>query len=223
MCEICGGSSRLFHQMGRGKAFGQHNCLEVEGFYLLGYFFRFGILYKLISDNEKQFDYKEVRELCDNLGIVKGFSTVSHPQTNEQTEAVNKIIKHTLKAKLEESKKNWPKELPNMLWSYNTTSRTTTQETPISLTCGCEVMVPMELGAKSFWRDEVNEVNHKIYLDMIEETRTRAHMRLVAYQQRVSKHYNMKVKARPLKVEDSVLRKVMPNTKVQGHGIFCAN
>lgn len=39
----------------------------------------FGIPYKLISDNGKQFDSKDMRELCDNLGILKGSSAVSHP------------------------------------------------------------------------------------------------------------------------------------------------
>ena len=147
---------------------------------------RFGIPYKLISDNGKQFDCKEMRELCDNLGIKKGFSAVSHPQSNGQTEAVNKIIKHTLKAKLEDRKGNWPEELPNVLWSYNMTPRTTTEESPFNLTYGCEAMIPVELGAGSFRRDnfnpEVNEVNHRLHLDMLEETRSGAQLRIASYQ-----------------------------------------
>ncbi|XP_074324220.1 uncharacterized protein LOC141661133 [Apium graveolens] len=65
---------------------------------------RYGIPYKLISDNGKQFDSKEMREFCEQLGIQKSFSAVCHPQSNGQTETVNKIIKHTLKAKLKEKK-----------------------------------------------------------------------------------------------------------------------
>ncbi|XP_074342669.1 uncharacterized protein LOC141702683 [Apium graveolens] len=83
-----------------------------EGNYILrevGYLWQslggwFGILYKLISDNGKQFDSKELRKLCEDLNIKKDFTTVYHPQSNGQTEAINKIIKHTLKAKLEEKK-----------------------------------------------------------------------------------------------------------------------
>ncbi|XP_017217112.1 uncharacterized protein LOC108194669 [Daucus carota subsp. sativus] len=188
---------------------------------------RFGIPYKLISDNGKQFDCKEMRELCDNLGIKKGFSAVTHPQSNGQTEAVNKIIKHTLKAKLEDRKENWPEELPNVMWSYNTTPRTTTEESPFNLTYGCEAMILVELGAGSFRRDnfnpEVNEVNHRLHLDMLEETRSGAQLRIASYQQRVERHYNTKVKARPFQVGDLVLRRVMPNTKVASHGVFGAN
>ncbi|XP_074337261.1 uncharacterized protein LOC141674453 [Apium graveolens] len=65
---------------------------------------RFGIPYKLISDNGKQFDSKELRKLCQDLNIKKDFAAVYHPQSNGQTEAINKIIKHTLKAKLDEKK-----------------------------------------------------------------------------------------------------------------------
>ena len=64
------------------------------------------IPYKLISDDGKKFDSKELRGLCDDLGIKKDFTAVCHPQSNGQIEAVNKIIKHTLKTKLEDSKGN---------------------------------------------------------------------------------------------------------------------
>ncbi|XP_074327272.1 uncharacterized protein LOC141665190 [Apium graveolens] len=65
---------------------------------------RFGISYKLISNNGKQFDSKELRKLYKDLNIKKDFTAVYHPQSNGQTEAIKKIIKHTLKAKLEEKK-----------------------------------------------------------------------------------------------------------------------
>ena len=64
----------------------------------------FGIPYKIISDNSTQFNSKKFREFYDELGIKKSFSSVDHPQTNGQVEAVNKIIKFNLKTKLEEHK-----------------------------------------------------------------------------------------------------------------------
>ncbi|XP_074336467.1 uncharacterized protein LOC141673611 [Apium graveolens] len=48
---------------------------------------RFGIPYKLVSDNGKQFDSKELRQLCEELKIKKEFAAVYHPQSNGQTEA----------------------------------------------------------------------------------------------------------------------------------------
>ncbi|XP_074326579.1 uncharacterized protein LOC141664521 [Apium graveolens] len=97
---------------------------------------------------------------------------------------------------LEEKKGAWPEELAQVLWSYNTIPRTTTGETPFSLVYGCEAMVPVEVGAGSFRRDnydsEANEVNHRLYLDMIEETREEAQIRIAAYQQRTARHYNIR-------------------------------
>ncbi|XP_074362241.1 uncharacterized protein LOC141702480 [Apium graveolens] len=79
---------------------------------------RFSISYKLISDNWKQFDSKELRKLCEDLNIKKDIAAVYHPQSNGQKEAINKIIKHTLKAKLEEKKGDWPEEMPMRISRY---------------------------------------------------------------------------------------------------------
>ena len=77
-----------------------------------------------------QFDKNEFCDFCNNLGIKKSLSSVDHPQTNGQVEAINKIIKFNLKMKLEECKGLWVEELPKVLWAYRTTSRTSTGETP---------------------------------------------------------------------------------------------
>lgn len=133
---------------------------------------------------------------------------------------------NTLKAKLEEKKGRYPGELPIMMWSYNTKPRTTTSETPFTLTYWCEAMVPVEVGASSFRRDnydaENNEVNHKLYLDLNEEVRDTAQLKIVAYQQRTSKYFEKKVRARPLMVGDLVLRKMMPNMRVPEHEVIRA-
>ncbi|KAL5574962.1 hypothetical protein UlMin_016661 [Ulmus minor] len=94
--------------------------------------------------------HKIVRKLCSELGIKKHFSSVAHPQSNGQVEAVNKTIKRNLEKKLEGLKNAWVKELPHVLWAYRTTSRTTTRETPFSMTYGTEAVIPLEVGEPSF-------------------------------------------------------------------------
>ncbi|XP_074363508.1 uncharacterized protein LOC141704072 [Apium graveolens] len=88
-------------------------------------------------------------------------------------------------------------------------------------------MVPVEVGSRSLRRDryteEVAEVNQRLYLDLLEETRQNSQLRLAAYQQRTARYYNKKVKGQLLKVGDLVLRKVMPNTKKPHHRVFEAN
>ncbi|XP_074336102.1 uncharacterized protein LOC141673269 [Apium graveolens] len=88
-------------------------------------------------------------------------------------------------------------------------------------------MVPVEVGSGSLRRDcygkEDDEVNQRLHLDLLEETRENSRLRLAAYQQRATRYYNKKVKGQLLKVGDLVLRKVMPNTKNPQHGVFGAN
>ena len=51
-----------------------------------------------------------------------------------------------------------------------------------SLAYECEAMVPIEVGVGSFRTDhydpETNEVNHHLYVDMIEEVRTNSQLKV---------------------------------------------
>ncbi|XP_074327933.1 uncharacterized protein LOC141665846 [Apium graveolens] len=86
---------------------------------------------------------------------------------------------------------------------------------------------PVVVGSGSLRRDrytkEDAEINQRLHLDLLEETRENSQLRLAAYQQRASRYYNKKVKGQLLKAGDLVLRKVMPNTKNPQHGVFGAN
>ena len=55
------------------------------------------------------------------------------------------MIKHNLKMKLEDLKGRWADELPEALWAYRTTARSTTKVTPFSLASRYEAMVPVEI------------------------------------------------------------------------------
>ena len=54
--------------------------------------------------------------------------------------------------KLEDLKGRWADELPEVLWAYTTTARTT-GETPFSLTYGYKAMVPVEIRARSLRKE----------------------------------------------------------------------
>ncbi|XP_074323553.1 uncharacterized protein LOC141660466 [Apium graveolens] len=183
--------------------------------------------YKLVFENRKQFDSKELWRLCEDLKIKKEFTEVYHPQSNGPTEAVNKIIKHTLKTNVEERKGKCLKELPKVLWSYKTTPRSTTGESSFMLTYAYETMVPVEVGSGSLRRDHYAEgdaeVNQRPHLNLLEEARENSQLHLVAYQQRATTYYNKKLKEKLLKVGDLILWKVMPNTKNPQRGVFGAN
>ena len=109
------------------------------------------------------------------------------------------------------------KELPHILWTYQTTPRRSTGETPFSLTYGAEAVIPFETGflmlrTSLFTPDNNNNLLEKS-LDLIEEWRESVMVQLVYYQQELKQGYDSSVKSRPLTPSDLVLRKVVGTAK----------
>ncbi|XP_024028923.1 uncharacterized protein LOC112093842 [Morus notabilis] len=65
---------------------------------------RFRVPHSIVSDNGRQFNNASTCKFCDSLGIRKDFSAPIHPQSNGQVEVVNKILKYTLKKRLDDLK-----------------------------------------------------------------------------------------------------------------------
>ena len=80
-----------------------------------------------------------------------------------------------IKARLEEVKGAWPKELPNVLWAYKTTARTSIGETPFRLTYGIEAVIPIEVGVTSMRREAFSEDSNddqlRVSLDCLDKVR----------------------------------------------------
>jgi len=178
---------------------------------------RFGIPRTLISDNGLQFDSKSFRKYCHELGIINRYSTPAYPQGNGQVEAVNKVIVNGLKKRLDEAKGRWIEELPHVLWTYRTTPRRSTGETPFSLTYGAEAVLPIEnnfptLRSASFTPDGNDELLER-NLDLAEERREKATIHMAYYHQKLRQGYDANVKLRPLGPGDLVMRKVLGSAK----------
>ncbi|XP_034225527.1 uncharacterized protein LOC117635292 [Prunus dulcis] len=179
--------------------------------------FRFGIPYAIITDNGRQFDSELFRQFYTRLKINLFFASPTHPQSNGQVEAVNKIIKKLLKRQLDKAKGAWPEKLPEALWAIRTSYRTSTGETPFSLTFGSEAVVPVEIGKPSYqtknFAPKPNEEAISLSLDLLEEHRAHANLRNEAYKQRVSRYCDSRVRHRSFRIEDWVMRKVSLATK----------
>ena len=80
-----------------------------------------------------------------------------------------------IKARLEEAKGAWPKELPNVLWAYRTTTRTPTGETPFRLTYGTKTVIPIKVGVTSTRREAFSEDSNddqlRVNLDCLDKVR----------------------------------------------------
>uniref|UniRef100_A0A2N9F3W1 Uncharacterized protein n=1 Tax=Fagus sylvatica TaxID=28930 RepID=A0A2N9F3W1_FAGSY len=183
---------------------------------------RFGIPWAVISDNGTQFESKLFKGFCSDLSIRNFFSSPGYPQSNGQAEASNKVVLSGIKRKLEAAKGRWVEELPSILWTYRTTVRKSTNETPFALAFGVEAVIPLEIGMPTIRTTEfavqTNEDNLRRDLDLVEERRELAVVRLAAYQQRLKREHNKNVKTRTFRIGDLVLRKVMANTRRPNEG-----
>ena len=108
-------------------------------------------------------------------------------------------------------------ELPHVLWTYRTTHRRSTRETPFSMTYGAEAVIPLETGfptprTNSFNPSDNDEQLTKS-LDLIKENKENTMVQLAYYQQKLKQDYDANVKLRPLTPGDLVLRKVVGTAK----------
>ncbi|XP_074283805.1 uncharacterized protein LOC141608341 [Silene latifolia] len=117
-----------------------------------------------------------------------------------------------LRKRLEELGGKWEDELPLVLWSDRTTPKMALGQIPFSLVFGAEAVIPSEILVPTHrYGCMTGELNHAEMirsLDIIDELRTSAQIRLVSYKQSVARSYNKNVKIRFLEVGDLVLRKV---------------
>ena len=85
------------------------------------------------------------------------------------------------------------------------------------MTYGAEAVIPLETGfpmlRTSTFSSDSNDGMLEKSLDLIEERRENAMVRLAYYQHKLKQGYDINVKLRPLAVGDLLLRKVLGTTK----------
>ncbi|KAL5785135.1 hypothetical protein ACOSQ2_007527 [Xanthoceras sorbifolium] len=197
---------------------------EVKSFIWKNVICRYGVPKEIVTDNGSQFISYDFQDFCDKWSIKLSYSNPRYPQANGQAESTNKTIMSTLKKRLDQCKGKWADELPGVLWSYRTTVRTSTGETPFSLSYGSEAVITTEADYPSYRirhaTEEANDRELLRELDTVDERRDKAAIRLAVYQQRVARHYNRSVRLKSFRIGDWVLRCVFQNTKEKGAGKF---
>jgi hypothetical protein len=196
--------------------------IDTKRFFWKNVITHFGIPWAAISDNGTQFESRLFKGFCSDLGIKNFFSSPWYPQSNGQAEASNKIILNGIKRKLEEAKGKWVEELPSVLWTHKTTARKSTRKTPFALAYKVEAVIPLEVSIPTTrttdFAVQTNEDNLRKDLDLLEERRDMATVRLASYQQRIKREHDKNINHRVFRIGDLVLRKVMTNTRRPNEG-----
>uniref|UniRef100_A0A2N9H092 Integrase catalytic domain-containing protein n=1 Tax=Fagus sylvatica TaxID=28930 RepID=A0A2N9H092_FAGSY len=150
---------------------------------------RFGIPWAIISDNGTQFEGKLFKGFCLELDIRNFFSSPACPQANGQAETIR---------------------------------RRSIGKTPFALAYGVEAVIPLEVGLPTTRTTEFdvkeNEENLRKDLNLLEERRDMAIIRLASYQHQMKRGYEKNIRPRSFQVGDLVLRKVVANTRNPNDG-----
>jgi len=82
------------------------------------------------------------KTFSDLIGIKHSFSTAFHPQTDGQTERVNRTLEDYLRHFIDPHQKNWATLLPMAEFSFNNTYHEAIQTTPFMLNYGINPLTP---------------------------------------------------------------------------------
>jgi len=92
----------------------------------------------LVSDCDPVFISKFWRELFRLCGTKLRMNTSFYPETNEQTEVLNRILEQYLRSMVHNKPADWGKYLGLAEWCYNTTTHSTIGMSPFQVTYGKE-------------------------------------------------------------------------------------
>nr|KYP31568.1 Transposon Ty3-I Gag-Pol polyprotein [Cajanus cajan] len=104
-----------------------------------------GLPKTIVSDRDVKFLSHFWKTLWVRLGTKLLFSTTCHPQTDGQTEVVNRSLGPMLRAILKGNKKSWDDYLPHVEFAYNRVVHKTTNMSPFEIVYGFNPLTPLDL------------------------------------------------------------------------------
>jgi transposase InsO family protein len=104
-----------------------------------------GVPNTIVSDRDAKFLSHFWRTLWAQLGTKLLFSTTCHPQTDGQTEVVNRTLSTMLRAVLKKNIKLWEECLPHVEFAYNRSMHSTTKMCPFEIVYGLIPRAPIDL------------------------------------------------------------------------------
>ncbi len=112
-------------------------------------FTRFGVPHEITTDQGPQFTSNLIAALIKEYEIHHQKSLPYHPQVNGQLEVTNWKLENILTKIVSLHKRDWVTWLPEVVWAYHTTWKTTTGLTPYEIVYGKKVVLPIEFEIKT--------------------------------------------------------------------------
>jgi hypothetical protein len=103
----------------------------------------------IVSDRDPKFTSVFWSTVCDIWGVKKAMSSAYHPQTDGQTERVNRVLEEYLRCYIGPSQTDWDKYLPMAEFAINDSHQVSIGMTPFYMTYGCHPPLPTRLAEPS--------------------------------------------------------------------------
>jgi len=98
----------------------------------------------IVSDRDCRFTSEFFSGLCSVLGIAQHMSTAYHPESDGQTERVNRVLEDMLRHYVSPDQTNWADLLCMAEFAYNSAWHESIQTTPFFLTYGYHPSTPLK-------------------------------------------------------------------------------
>jgi transposase InsO family protein len=146
----------------------------------------------IISDRDTRITSKFWAEICSYSLIKRRLSTVFHPQTDGQTEILNRILENYLRAYTSLEQMNWSRLLGGAEYAYNNSRSSSTKITPFQALYGYDpdLRIDINSAADSATKGEAPAAYERII--RLHELRERLKEQLLQSQERQTKYYNQR-------------------------------
>ncbi|KAK1602202.1 hypothetical protein QYE76_018186 [Lolium multiflorum] len=104
-----------------------------------------GIPASIVSDRDVKFMSYLWKSLMAKFGVKLLFSSSSHPQTDGQTEVVNRSLSTLLRTLVKKNLKSWEDCLPHAEFAYNRAKHSTTLRSPFMIVYGFEPPTALDI------------------------------------------------------------------------------
>ncbi|KAK1665844.1 hypothetical protein QYE76_054003 [Lolium multiflorum] len=104
-----------------------------------------GVPKTIVSDRDVKFMSYFWKTLWGKLGTKLLFSTTCHPQTDGQTEVVNRTLSQLLRSMIKKNLKEWEECLSHVEFAYNRAVHSTTELCPFEVVYGFKPITPLDL------------------------------------------------------------------------------
>lgn len=164
-----------------------------------------GLPVELVSDRDSKFTGDFCREVCRRVGTKQSMSTAFHPQSDGQTERVNRVLEDYLRHYVGADQRDWADHLDAAEFALNNARHDSTEATPFMLNYGQHPNTPLKLLVDDAKGRSKDTMRAKEFVEHIKAQLDRAKECLKRAQDRQSEYANVHRKDVSFQVGDHVM------------------